>query len=142
MCVFMGYFVYGRVVRLADTDAAGVVYFAHVLSFCHEAYEEALAASGIALRSWVEEDTAILPIVHSSLDCLGLMVWGDRLWIRVFVLQLRERSFEMGYEVVAESAPEMLLATATTRHVCLEPRSRQKRVLPEAIARSLRSLLS
>ena len=138
----MSFFVYNRTVKLADTDAAGVVYFASILTFCHDTYEEMLAASGIALRSWVEEETAIFPIVHSSLDCLGPMVWGDRLTIRARVLQLRDRSFEMGYEVAAESTPEILLAMATTRHVCLDPRSRQKRVLPEAIARALRAIAS
>ncbi|MDJ0549913.1 MAG: 1,4-dihydroxy-2-naphthoyl-CoA hydrolase, partial [Microcystis aeruginosa] len=30
---------YERLIYLADTDAAGVVYFAHLLSICHEAYE-------------------------------------------------------------------------------------------------------
>ncbi|MDY6785123.1 MAG: thioesterase family protein [Cyanobacteriota bacterium] len=136
----MSNFVYHRTVRLADTDAAGVVYFANILTFCHEAYEEMLAASGIELRSGVEEGRAILPIFGSTLDCLGPLGWGDRLLVRVEVLQLRSRSFELGYEIVGESAPETVLATATTRHVCLEPRHRQKRVLPEAIARSLHSL--
>jgi len=33
-------FTYSRTVHFADTDAAGVVFFANFLAICHEAYEE------------------------------------------------------------------------------------------------------
>ena len=39
-------FTYERTIHFADTDAAGVVFFANYLRLCHEAYEEALAAAG------------------------------------------------------------------------------------------------
>ena len=45
-------FEYPRTIRFADTDAAGVVYFAQILSICHEAYEASLQASGIELRQF------------------------------------------------------------------------------------------
>jgi len=32
-------FAYDRKIHFADTDSAGVVYFARLLSICHEAYE-------------------------------------------------------------------------------------------------------
>ena len=61
-------FRYERTVRLADTDAAGVVYFARVLSICHEAYEASLAAAGVPLASWIRKGTIALPIVHAHAD--------------------------------------------------------------------------
>ncbi|MHC5822651.1 MAG: acyl-CoA thioesterase, partial [Nostoc sp.] len=45
-------FTYNRTVRFQDTDAAGVVYFASVLSICHEAYEESLEASSINIKDF------------------------------------------------------------------------------------------
>jgi 1,4-dihydroxy-2-naphthoyl-CoA hydrolase len=133
-------FVYSRTVRLADTDAAGVIYFAQIFNLCHEAYEEALASSGIDLKALVRDATVALPIVHSSLDCLRPIFWGDRLLVRLRVSQLRERSFETAYEIVSQSDPETLLAQAIARHVCIHPQTRAKVPLPEAIARSLASL--
>ena len=50
-------FAYSRTIHFADTDAAGVVYFARYLSICHEAYEEALAAAGIDMKQ-AERDLA------------------------------------------------------------------------------------
>jgi 1,4-dihydroxy-2-naphthoyl-CoA hydrolase len=55
------FFTYNRTVRFQDTDAAGVVYFANVLSMCHEAYEASLAASGINLKSFFNNPTVLFP---------------------------------------------------------------------------------
>ena len=44
-------FEYQRTVHFADTDAAGVVFFANYLAICHEAYEESLGAAGIGLAA-------------------------------------------------------------------------------------------
>ena len=37
-----------RTVRFGDTDAAGVVHFAQLLHWCHQAYEESLERFGVA----------------------------------------------------------------------------------------------
>ncbi|MFZ9683665.1 MAG: 1,4-dihydroxy-2-naphthoyl-CoA hydrolase, partial [Cephaloticoccus sp.] len=46
-------FIYERTIRLAETDAAGIVYFANYLGLCHEAYEAALAAAGLPVQSFL-----------------------------------------------------------------------------------------
>ncbi len=61
-------FIYQRVVRFQDTDAAGVVYFANILAICHEAYEASLADSGINLRLFFGGGNIAVPITHSSAD--------------------------------------------------------------------------
>ena len=38
-------FTYERTIRLGDTDAAGIMFFANYLVLCHEAYEASLAAA-------------------------------------------------------------------------------------------------
>ena len=45
-------FAYDRKIHFADTDSAGVVYFARLLSICHEAYEHYLENLGVDLRSF------------------------------------------------------------------------------------------
>jgi 1,4-dihydroxy-2-naphthoyl-CoA hydrolase len=54
-------FDYFRTVRFADTDAAGVVFFANYLVFCHEAYEESLAANGIELQTFFKTTGLVFP---------------------------------------------------------------------------------
>ena len=86
-------FTYDRIIRFADTDAAGVVYFANVLSICHEAYEAALAAAGIDFKSLFSNPTAAFPIVHASADLRRPISYGDRLLIRVSIRQRSEEWF-------------------------------------------------
>jgi 1,4-dihydroxy-2-naphthoyl-CoA hydrolase len=125
-------FTYHRTIRFSDTDAAGVVYFANVLSICHEAYESSLAASGIELASFFSNPAEVIPIIHASVDFLRPMVCGDAIVIRLTPQLLNENKFEIAYEIVA-ALSEQLLAKAMTRHVCIEPTTRKKLQLPDEI---------
>jgi len=127
-------FIYTRTVHLADTDAAGVVYFARILAICHEAYEVYLAQVGVELQTWT------IPIVRSSADFFLPLWWGDRLLVRLSLQERRDRSFELAYEIVRESDPQTLCVKARTRHVCIDPKSRAKTALPSAIALALSAL--
>ena len=40
-------------VRFQHTDPAGIVFFANILVYCHEAYEEFLRASGMPLEEFI-----------------------------------------------------------------------------------------
>lgn len=126
-------FTHNRTVRFQDTDAAGVVYFANVLSICHEAYEASLAASGINLKSFFNNPTAAIPIIHASVDFLRPMFCGDKLLIHLTPQQLDENKFEIAYQIVAASSSEQQLAKAITKHVCIHPITRTRTQLPEAI---------
>jgi 1,4-dihydroxy-2-naphthoyl-CoA hydrolase len=131
-------FTYHRTVHFSDTDAAGVVYFANVLSICHEAYEASLAASGIDLRAFFSNSASAIPITHASVDFLRPMFCGDLLLIHLTPQQLNENKFEITYQIAAASSEE-LLAKAITKHVCINPMSRTKTLLPEAIIQWLKT---
>lgn len=126
-------FTHNRTVCFRDTDAAGVVYFANVLSICHEAYEASLAASGINLKSFFNNPVAAIPISHASVDFKSPMFCGDNLLIHLMPQQLNDSKFEITYQIVVASSSEQLLAKAITRHVCIEPTTRTKTQLPAEI---------
>lgn len=128
---------YNRTVRFQDTDAAGVVYFANVLSMCHEAYEASLAASGINLKSFFNNPTAAIPIIHASVDFLRPMFCGDNLLIHLTPQQLGDNKFEIAYQIFEASSSEQQLAKVITRHVCINPITRTRTQLPEAITQWL-----
>lgn len=130
-------FTYKRTVYLADTDAAGVVYFAQVLVMCHEAYEASLITAGINLRSLVSNLSIALPIVHSTVDFFSPMFCGDQLLIALNSQQLSDTEFEIAYQIVAVSSSQKCLAKAITRHVCINPSSRKRTQLPENITQWL-----
>ena len=112
-------FSYQRVLHLADTDSAGVVYFAALLSICHEAYEAGLAAVGLPLASILTSPDGALPIVHAEIDFLAPLACGDTLQIQVIIAQLGQRSFETDYQIFVLAAPETPVARAKLKHVCI-----------------------
>lgn len=120
-------FTYPRVVRFQDTDAAGVVYFANVLTICHEAYEESLATSGISLKLFFSNLAVAMPIVHASVDFFQPMYCGDQLVVHLIPKQSAEHKFEIAYEVMVT---KQLVAKAITKHVCIELASRTRMILP------------
>lgn len=126
-------FSYSRTVRLADTDAAGVVYFARTLSLCHEAYEAALEAAGIALGDFLGAAGVVVPIARSEADYLRPLRVGDRLRITVAPEPLSENSFALRFEIVKLGAAEKIAARVRTEHVCTSPAKRERAPLPAAL---------
>jgi 1,4-dihydroxy-2-naphthoyl-CoA hydrolase len=127
-------FTYNRTIRFRDTDAAKVVYFANVLSICHEAYEESLAASGINIKDFFTNPSVAFPIVHSSVDFFRPTFCGDNLAISLIPQKLGVDKFEISYEI---SVAYVVVAKAITRHVCIDASSRRKQELPEEMIRWL-----
>lgn len=128
-------FNYQRTVRFQDTDAAGVVYFANVLAICHEAYEESLAAAGIDRQVFFSNAAEVaMPIVHAQVDFFRPLVCGDRLNIHLIPQSLAVQEFELTYQVFL-AGTETLCSQASTRHVCIQPRTRTRQDLPAEIIR-------
>ncbi|MBD2301862.1 thioesterase family protein [Nostoc sp. FACHB-190] len=123
-------FIYHRTVRFADTDAAGVVYFANVLSICHEAYEASLNASGMNLKAFFTKPSVAFPIVHANVDFFRPMYCGDELNISLIPQKLSADKFEIAYEI---TIADVLVAKAITRHVCIDVNSRTKQELSAEI---------
>ncbi|MBK1990427.1 acyl-CoA thioesterase [Sphaerospermopsis aphanizomenoides BCCUSP55] len=121
-------FTYQRTVRFADTDAAGVVYFANILSMCHEAYEESLGHSGINIQAFFTRPSLAFPIVHANVDFLRPMYCGDKLMISLIPQKIGMDKFEISYEITLD---DVIVAKAITRHVCIDVSSRTKQELPD-----------
>jgi 1,4-dihydroxy-2-naphthoyl-CoA hydrolase len=133
-------FTYFRTVRFQDTDAAGVVYFANVLTICHEAYEASLAEAGIDLRVFFSGAQIAVPIVHASVDFLRPMFCGDRLLVRLAPQSVKESEFLVTYQLFFVNKQEPMISRALTRHVCIDPHTRTRQNLPVELTRWLDSI--
>jgi 1,4-dihydroxy-2-naphthoyl-CoA hydrolase len=132
-------FSYLRTIRLADTDAAGVIYFANMMSICHEAYEEALAIAGIDLKMFFNNSLSAIPIIRAQLDFFRPIFCGDKVLIYLIPQQLSKNEFEIYYQIVTASSPEECLAKASTKHVCIDPNKRTRQEMPKEIIEWLTS---
>ena len=125
---------YARTIHFADTDAAGVVYFANYLSMCHEAYEEALGAAGVNLSTFFKDTGLLVPISKSQAEYKRPLSCGDKLRISVVPARISENSFEVCYEITRLGAPEKCAAVVRTEHICISSSTRQRLPLPLALA--------
>ncbi|MEB3163152.1 MAG: thioesterase family protein [Prochlorothrix sp.] len=133
-------FFYYRTIYFADTDAAGVVYFANLLSICHEAYEASLVAAGIQLPDFFRSQTVAIPIAHAQIDFFQPLTCGQLVAVQVQPQALPQPSeFQTQYHLyrVDRSEPpteaDRPIAQASTRHVCINPTLRHRRDLPDFI---------
>jgi 1,4-dihydroxy-2-naphthoyl-CoA hydrolase len=139
-------FSYEYIVQFRDTDAAGVVYFASILSICHVAYEASLIQSGIDLKVFVNNSEFAVPIFHVSADFLKPLYCGDRVVIKLTPTQLDNCRFEVSYEIrmldrqllVSKTSSTQeknsVFATVISRHVVINPQTRKRTELPKSIA--------
>lgn len=127
-----------RTVRFGDTDAAGVVHFARLLEWCHQAYEESLERFGVAAAAVFPTPAAqpdvALPIVHCSADFRRPLVCGDPLAIALEPKRLDPGCFEVSYRF---SSGGQEVVRALTRHLAIGAATRERCPLSEPINRWL-----
>jgi 1,4-dihydroxy-2-naphthoyl-CoA hydrolase len=125
-------FIYERSIKFADTDAAGVVYFASLLSICHEAYEDYLATVfQFNLRDFFR--VMAIPIIHGEIDFFQPLFCGDRIFVEMFPLIITNKVFEITYTVMKN---DLEVAKALTRHIAIDGESRQTQPLPDIFLES------
>jgi 1,4-dihydroxy-2-naphthoyl-CoA hydrolase len=131
-------FYYDYTVQFRDTDAAGVVYFANIISLCHVAYEASLIESGVDLKLFVNNSEFAVPITHAAADFFRPLFCGDRVSIELTPHSIDSCKFEIKYQILStdlQSSDDrtLLLATAITKHVVIDPVVRKRKDLPEIL---------
>jgi len=122
-------------VRFQHTDPAGIVFFANILTYCHEAYEELLRSAGMPLEKIILSREQVLPIGHAEATFKRPFRAGVLVTIRVHVGRIGDRSFRLDYDLFDEQG--LHLATAATVHVAVDPARNQSM----GLAKELRELL-
>jgi 1,4-dihydroxy-2-naphthoyl-CoA hydrolase len=107
-------FEYRFRVALHDTDAAGVLFFAHLFRHAHDAYEAWLAQLGFPLDAMIRDGRLRLPLVHAQADYHRPIRHGDVILVRPKLSEIRRRSFAIDYDFT--TAEGELAATARTIH--------------------------
>jgi 1,4-dihydroxy-2-naphthoyl-CoA hydrolase len=124
-------FRYEYTIQFRDTDAAGVVYFANIVSICHIGYEAALKKSGIDLKLFVTNPDFAIPITHVSADFLKPLYCGDRVIIELNASTIDSCRFEVKYQILTET--NQVAATAITKHIAIDPTTRKRTELPTIV---------
>lgn len=128
-------------IRFHEIDAAGIVFFARIFQYAHDAYEAWLRAIGFPIDVPIERRGYLLPLVHAEAD------FRDPLRPTQKGVSAELRPVAVGrtsYTIVTRliSPVGRLQATVKTVHVCVDPATGHARPLPEELRAAIASHLS
>jgi YbgC/YbaW family acyl-CoA thioester hydrolase len=123
-------------VRFQDVDAAGIVFFARILAYFHDAYFAWLMnEGGVDLPSAMREGEVAMPVAHQSCDFLRPLFFGDHVEAQVTCVVVEEMGYSVGLRMVRG---ETVTAVGQLVLACVDRASFQRRPLPEDFAAFLR----
>lgn len=119
-----------RRIHFHECDPAGIVYFGHFFTFCHEAYEELMREGGQAIETLLVSPI-VYPLRHVEADYSSPMRMGDLITIRIAIGKVSERSFRVEFTLTSEAG--LLLAKAAHVHVAVDRATMRPVSIPEAL---------
>ena len=121
---------------LAVSCALTALVFAAVktVPWCHEAYEESLAAAGVPLATFFADHGVVVPVSKSEATYLRPLLCGDKLRIEVTPVALSENSYAIDYVIWKTGAADKRAAVLRTEHVCISSKTRERLPLPAPVA--------
>ena len=126
-------FVHRLDVRYLEVDQQGVVFNMWYLAYFDDAMAAFLAAGGLAYTDMMAAGYDV-QLVHSEVDWLGSLRFGDAADVAVRVKRLGTTSVTLGFEV---RTGEKLVATGTTVYVVVATDGSGKREVPGIIRDAL-----
>jgi acyl-CoA thioester hydrolase len=125
--------VYRHTVRYFECDQQGVVFNMWYLGYFDEAMDAFLTGGGVAYRELIATGFDV-QLVHSEIDWVAPLRWGDEAVISVRLLRAGTTSFTLGFEV---SAAERAVAAGRTVYVTIRTDGSGKVPVPPALLGSL-----
>jgi len=132
-------YTYTTKIRLHDTDAAGIIFFANQLKIVHDAYEDLLEKFGWSFQKMLKKTNFFLPIVHAESDYKTPVFVGDKIIVAIKVGHIGNTSFAFEYTL---KRGKTLVGTAQTVHVTIDQKTRKKMPLPATMRSALKKYQS
>jgi 1,4-dihydroxy-2-naphthoyl-CoA hydrolase len=121
-------FTQHRRVAFQDVDAAGIVFFARILVYFHEAYAAFLEARGLDLPDLLKSKSWLAPLGHCEADFLRPLTFGDRIAVEIAGGRFEETQLTIGYRIKKESGE--VAAVGTMVHVFVDRKTFKRTPLP------------
>jgi YbgC/YbaW family acyl-CoA thioester hydrolase len=129
------FFEYVFRVPFHQVDGAGVVFFAHLFTHAHDAYERFMASLDLSLDRLLRESHYDLPIVHAAADYRLPLRHGMEIRVHLWVARLGDTSFTTAYDFIGPGGEHY--AHLELVHCCTQRDTGQKRTLPPELSTQL-----
>jgi len=124
-------------VKLPDTDAAGILFFANHFRIAHNAYEAFMKTIDCSLNHIIRESSYLLPIAHAEADYKGILSLGDKFSVSMKAT-VGKTSFSLS--CAFKDGKGNIAAQVRTVHVAVDKRTGEKIPLPEKVKEGLLSI--
>ena len=128
-------FVARMPIRFQDVDAAGLVFFARVFDYAHDAFVAYLKHVGLPLDRLLREGTLGLPLVHAEADYQGPLRFGDDVDVTIAPPDLGDKSIKLSFALTVQGQPR---AAVRVMHVAVEMATMMPVRVPDAWREKLR----
>jgi YbgC/YbaW family acyl-CoA thioester hydrolase len=122
-------------IKLHDTDAAGILFFANQFKMAHDIYERFMSQNGFPFRDRFARRDYLIPIVHAEADYRCPVTDGDTVEIELGLERIGNSSFTMKFSIF--DLDGRLVGTVRTVHVTMDCQSQTKIPLPDDFRRML-----
>ena len=123
-------------VRYAETDQMGIVYYANYLVWFEAARTDFLKSIGIPYRE-LEKSGIFLPVAEAFCKYLSPAYYEDEIIVETYLSKIGNASIEISYKVKRE---DKVIATGYTKHACTNKEGKIQRI-PENIKEKLKEYL-
>lgn len=121
---------YKRMIRVQDTDATGVLYFANQLQIGLEAFEDFLWTQGFSIGEMIKKKHYLLPIVHAEADFFAPIHVSDILELTLTFPKIGTTSFTHASEIFKKGKK---VGTVKIVHVVYCPEKEEGIPIPEEL---------
>lgn len=118
-------------VTYADTDKAGIIYYANYLKYLELGRTELMRSLGVRYRDLEVQRKLFLPAVKAECEYLAPSRYDDLLTIRTWISELGRASISFACEVVDKELGGKVVARVKSRHAIVNDLWRPARVPPD-----------
>ena len=110
-------FSMSNVVRMYDTDTAGILYFGQQFRFANDALESMMATCGFSFYRMFKQEAYGIVVVHAEADYKASLHVGDEIEVTSWVSHIGTTSVHLCYEI---NRGGVLAGTVKTVHVAID----------------------
>jgi 1,4-dihydroxy-2-naphthoyl-CoA hydrolase len=122
-------------IRLADTDAAGRIYFASALRIAHESFEHFMEVIGFDVPRMLTTLPFALPVVRVEANYHASLKLGDEITVESKVSAVGKRSVTFSHTLITGKGRAAVDVTIT--HAVIAKKTGKSVAMPTALRKAL-----
>lgn len=127
-------YTHRRVVAFQEVDAAGIVFYARIFDYFHDAYVAFLRERGAPLEAALRDGSWAAPLRHARAEYHRPLRFGDEVRVRVVAIDIDETEYRVRYTIESDAG---VACEGETVHVSVDPETFRRAPLPEVLRRAL-----